>query len=548
MKIQSEYVWPIGVGVTAFVATRGFEILEPSSLGWLANGDSPTQQLGWEFFRTQQWTWPLGLIPAYGMELGGSLVYSDSIPLMAIPAKLLSPQLPSSFQYFGLWLLICFILQSIFAWQLLALITQSRAILFTGTAFFATAPVLLWRMSPPVSQWSLSGQFTILAGFWLTLRPESRNHVRNWSLLLAATTAIHAYLLLMVSALWAADLLQRRPKFPTAKSRHHALLIPPAVVILVAWMCGYFTIAHGAGGAGFGIFKASPIALIDPGNPSAGFWSRLIPDLPGDWIHIESFNFLGIGVLGLLLDAMSKRTTYSMVSRALRRWPWTAVAIVSLALFSLSNDWGGHYRYLHWPMPSALDDVVAVFRSSGRMLWPTTYALTALSIVLAVRSHRKRSAVMLISACLVLQLLDTSTGWPRNNGAFSSSASGFYIQPLEGDFWTSASKRYTEIRALPIENQPRGWPRVAKFAADHGLSTDVVNLARFNAAALKHRRSQLTTYVAEGCYPSNAMFLVQSGMKEQVRRNLDVSRDLLTEVDGLLVLAPGWLKKGSCNA
>ncbi len=51
---------------------------------------------------------------------------------------------------FGLWILICFLLQSLFAWKLLSLFTQERWLLLIGSLFFIFAPVCLFRLQLPL--------------------------------------------------------------------------------------------------------------------------------------------------------------------------------------------------------------------------------------------------------------------------------------------------------------------------------------------------------------------------------------------------------------
>lgn len=51
-------------------------------------GDPATHWLGWQFFRNSPLLqWPLGANPDYGMEIGSSIIFSDSIPLLAFIFK-----------------------------------------------------------------------------------------------------------------------------------------------------------------------------------------------------------------------------------------------------------------------------------------------------------------------------------------------------------------------------------------------------------------------------------------------------------------------------
>lgn len=100
------------------------------------DGDPATHWLGWQFFRQAPLLqWPLGANRAYGMEIGSSIVFTDSIPIMAFIFKPFSAWLPETFQYIGIWVLLCFMLQAYFAWKLLSLITPNRWLALVGSAF-----------------------------------------------------------------------------------------------------------------------------------------------------------------------------------------------------------------------------------------------------------------------------------------------------------------------------------------------------------------------------------------------------------------------------
>jgi hypothetical protein len=126
-KIPQSYLPAIGalVGILFFVAVFGVRILDPSYLGWQLTLDPGQHYLGWEMFRHEAWHFPLGRIAGYGTPDGSSVVYTDSIPLLAIPLKSIQWLLPKNFQYFGLWMLICYALQGVFGWLLSSLNTQS---------------------------------------------------------------------------------------------------------------------------------------------------------------------------------------------------------------------------------------------------------------------------------------------------------------------------------------------------------------------------------------------------------------------------------------
>jgi len=113
---------PVILGISAFLLIVGPRVLDPEYLGWLEIDNDPLMgYMGWSFYRFSGWNFPLGLNPKYGLDVASSIVYSDSVTLLALLLKPFSNVLPYSFQYFGWWTLICFLLQGYFGWLLASL-------------------------------------------------------------------------------------------------------------------------------------------------------------------------------------------------------------------------------------------------------------------------------------------------------------------------------------------------------------------------------------------------------------------------------------------
>jgi len=164
--LYQNYVIPVTFGLCAFLLVVGPDILNPHNISWLQGGDPGTHYLGWEFFRRGPWTFPVGLNPNYGMAVASSIVYSDSIPLVAIPLKILHPYLGETFQYLGLWILICFCLQAFFSWKIAQLMTSQKIIQVLIMAILVFSPTMMGRYTWATS---LSSHFLFLASIYLVL-------------------------------------------------------------------------------------------------------------------------------------------------------------------------------------------------------------------------------------------------------------------------------------------------------------------------------------------------------------------------------------------
>jgi len=72
-----------------FLAFIKFDYINPKNTEWLySHADNAIFQTGWFFFKNDIWRFPLGLNPNYGESFSSSIVFSDSIPLLALFFKL----------------------------------------------------------------------------------------------------------------------------------------------------------------------------------------------------------------------------------------------------------------------------------------------------------------------------------------------------------------------------------------------------------------------------------------------------------------------------
>src|SRR5690606_27173330 len=115
------------------------------------------------------WGFPLGSSPLFGMELASSIFFTDSLPFFAMSLKVISGWLPSHFQYFGIWVLVCFLLQAWFGWKLAGLLIENRWVRLASLPLFLFFPTFLGRVHGHLP---LAGHWVVLASLYLVLRKE----------------------------------------------------------------------------------------------------------------------------------------------------------------------------------------------------------------------------------------------------------------------------------------------------------------------------------------------------------------------------------------
>jgi hypothetical protein len=516
----------------------------PTNIAWLTEPDPAMQYMGWAFYRHEPWAGlaPIGVNARYGMELGSSILYADAIPLLAIVFRPLSSLLPEPFQYFGLWLLVSFLLQSYFAWKLLGLTLTGQAngnqsglaVRLLGAGLFVFAPPLLFRLS--TGHYALVGQWTLLAALLLNLgRP--RRPVAAWSALILTTALIHTYLLAMVCFLWGSSwvsrsiLANRRWTIAALEIVWIACLVAGAL-----WEGGFFLVGSGRDMPGFGVYHMNLLAPINPAG-----WSRVLPTLPGHDGDYEGFNFLGLGGIALAILAVPA-VTWLLARRMLslrREWIPLGATLTVLSLYALSNTIGfGSFTYTY-ALPDGVISGLSTLRASGRLFWPAFYTLLLAAIAVIAKACGRRVTTAVLAVLLVVQIVDMTPGWWPVREKLTVPPERSWKSPLVASFWAEAGAEYSTLRRYPPRIRP-GWEIWADYAQRHRMRTDVVYLARYDRdrrAALDERESAA---LLAGTFDRDTLYILDENMWSRLGSIIDPRADLLAKIDGFFVLAPGW--------
>ena len=552
---RTSYLYPIFIGAIAFLIIAGPRFLDPTNVAWLVGGDPLQHYLGWAFYRNGPWTWPVGLSPLYGMEFSNSIVFTDSIPLLAIPFKAISQFLPQPFQYLGIWVLLCFVLQAYFAFRLIGLITNSLAIQCLGSILFLFSPPLIFRLS---LHESLMGHFLILAALYINLKPlndeitQKRIHPHSiaWILLLAIAIMVHFYLVVMVLALWIADLLKRA--FLQKSTSFSAALIEIVTVLLVmalvAWQVGYFAIESASGTTrGFGDFRTNLLALFNSRGWS--YWLRPIP--LRDSVEAatgEGFQYLGAGSLLLLLGAVyavitGKIQFLGTIRLAFNSYFFLMVILITLALISFSNYVGFGPWNLRVPLPDFLLSILSIVRSSSRLFWPMYYTILLMIIYVLIKAYSSRSVMILFAAAAILQVIDTSAGWLPIREKVSLISSSQFKTKLQNPFWKNAGQHYQHIVTTGGQEN---WEEFGIYASENRMSTNIAHIARVDYKKSEQSFSKVNQQLHQGPLDLKTLYVFQDWKNSPDQIQYDPQKDLLARVDGINLLAPGWKACSSC--
>jgi hypothetical protein len=539
-KKRGKNTFPLLLGILAFFVIVGPRALNPENIAWLGEGDPVTHYLGWVFFRNAGWSFPIGLNPAYGLELSNAIVFSDSNSLLAFLFKPFAHILPEPFQYFGIWLLACFVLQAWFGWKLVGLISDSAAIRILATGLFVFSPPMIWRLHGHLS---LVGHFLILAALYLALHPALERRRLAWGTLLVVAALVHAYFLAMVMFLWLADFVGKAIK-NKAPFRQSALELGVIVslIAITCWQAGYFSVGAGTSAGGFGFFRMNLLSVFD-----ASGWSHVLNDIPEAEGDYEGFNFLGLGVIFLGVCSLPALIAdRSHLWGVISRLPILLMALVVLTIFSASNKVGfGSYQHAY-PLPDLALEAANVFRASGRMFWPVFYVIVFCIIFVFVRYNEKRTAASLLGLALAIQIADTSSGWTEIRKKLMRESNSTWATQLVNPFWEHAASKYKKVRWILPTNSSPGWLSLATYAGTHGLSTDAVYLARVGTSAIEQAQLKASEAIKTGIYEPDSLYFLDEKTFRQAAFSIDTETDVLARIDGFNILAPGWRKCPNC--
>jgi hypothetical protein len=495
-------------GLTFFARIYGFELLDPTNIGWVLRGDWGGHYGGWEMYRHAPWTWPLGSTPTLMYPLGTSVVYTDSLPLVAMLLKPASAVLPPSFQYVGLWFALCCMLQGAFGALLASARSKSLSAIFLATNFFIFAPVFIQR----THHITLMSHWLLLAAIWLYFRAGPFRRLRAeawpWWLLAAIAALTTPYFVAMIFAIHAAYWF-RRVYIDRERTIVQWIIVSGVAIALtlLLWLISgglMLGFSSGASAIPYGVFSFNLLGFFNPDG-----FSRIFPKIAIGSGQYEGFAYLGLGVFLLLAIATTRALLLPHRNTWRTHWP-LIVAAIATALFATSSVvLAGPHVLLDWPVDTPL---LATFRSSGRFIW-IAYYLIVLGALWATLSIRRAhvSAMILFSAFALqaweLDLSHVSVARLRTGQGLPAAE-----VPLRDPRWDAlADGRHhlTLIPPLMCGVQPgSSYLPFLLLAAKHSMTLNSGYVARWDAQAAKRYCDQLMDYLAKNKRSDDDLYVV----------------------------------------
>jgi hypothetical protein len=524
---------------------------------WLSPGDSGWHWINWLFFReTSIFQFPIFENYNYGMELSSSIAINDSLPIMALIFKPLSFILPFDFQYFGLWILICFILQGQLGLILLRKVTNNEFLSLLGACFFILAPPFLWRLW---GHYSLMAHWLIILG--IIIFYSSNFNLRNWILLLILTALVNAYILAIILSIFILDLIYRT-RIEGFRSKDSFLIFFKAfsLLILSLYVFGYFSNGASIGSGGYSLYRANLNTFFNDND----FWSYILPDIgsiPNDY---EGFAFLGVGIIVLLFISLYEVFKNKLLLNTIfsKKNIYLLSLSILLFLFAITNKITlGTLVLFEFDLPEFFKIFTRPLRSSGRMVWLLFYLIYCAIFFILANSKHLQSYKYLLPILLVIQIFDTGAAASNfrfkmsdtraynlkpyinsndpKNIAIVKTLNSFWDSPLVSPEWIKIKDNYKKIIYVYPRNRPENAYPLVYFAAKNKLATNFGYFSRYKGSKKDEIYSKIDETINKKNYDADSIYVFDKSVEDKWNQIVDECSaiDLCKNIDGYMVFA-----------
>lgn len=439
------------IAAVFFIAFYGIKVLDPTNTDWLlTGGDLKQHYLGWAFYRDSGWSFPIGIADNLAYPYGLPITYMDSIPLLAIPFKVIAGVLPEPFQYFGWWGLLCYMLQGGLAALIIRKWTKNPLVILLIALVFIISPIMMFRM---FAHTALASHWLILLGIlFIVYRAQFatlKQELIAWSVLLVLSVLIHPYFVPMSFVLLAIyNIFTYRSFWITALKTATPLL----ATVVAFWVIGGLEVTGGGSGGGLREYSLNVNALINP-----LYWSTFLPPMPLAKPSHETVAYLGLGVLLLIpvawfcLSSTIKKLSWQQFVKTIKKpqtIQWLLVIVVLILTFLAAAGpvfYWGKMQLVAVPIPELVEKAWSIFRANARLFWPVYYAIIfGVFAVFLLYAKKKRmtqtTIVIFLLPFIALQVLDIGLSHNAHikHGAISKSRQ----VPYQSDFSIEDWDRY----------------------------------------------------------------------------------------------------------
>lgn len=548
IKNNSILIYLFAIPTLLFFLIFDYKILDTSYLDWFWD-DTYQHWLGWSFYRsTDLFQFPLLSNYSFGMKSAGSLVYSDSIPILSILFRPFSSFLDFHFQYFGFWVLASVILQYIVSFKIMKIFSSNLLFNLISACFFVISPVLIYRFN--VGHESLTSQWLILMALYFHLKKDKTSD-KSWLFLILFSLLVHAYFFAMILIIYFIELSKRyfteKEKFLLLSKKLVTAIISS---LLLMYILGYFTIEdvfHG----GYGGYRSNLLSLI---NPYANLFtfSSLIPKYSffelnkiGD--H-EGFAYLGLGILVMsfaIIVLSIYKFKYSNFLSSIKEGKYLLALSFIIIIFSLSNKIAlGPYEIFQYNVPEVFKVFTSPYRASGRMIWPVYYLIYIIVLSKVFVNFKPKKSIVILLSCLLLTVYDIKDHIGQSRSSRGSvEVSKIEERNFKDKKWKIFAKKYASVSYVFPVYAPVNWKEISYFAVKNGMSTNGGYWARHNEIAEFEYSENIKKEIENDAYNVDTLYYFNDDEYWELAKKNSSSRHFIGKVDNYRILAPNYFLK-----
>ncbi len=502
------------IALLSTIILFGIDFILITNTEWIHHTSSDLSQshIGWYFFKNDIWRFPLGSNPNYGYGFGNSIIFSDSIPILALFFKLISPLMPNNFHYFSIWYFICFLLQLYFSYKILFYFTKNNTFSFIGSLFFLISPIFILRMSLHPA---LAGHWLLLITLYLSLTKSYKNSKISWIFIITLASLVHWYFTVIISITFVS---LRVLNFLAEKEKIIDLVkdfvITFLSLFLVMYCAGYFEVRTVDGlGLGYGELKLNLLSIVDPGISFKNeIWSWILNDIKlPEAEDLEGFNYLGIGqiliiligLFGLIVNTKKRSLIYFKKNKKIKAFFWISLILTLLALSNKISF--GSYTIIEIPLNKFLYAALSYMRSSGRLFWIVNYFLVLFFIIIIFKSFSKKISYFLLGSLLTIQMLDISSGL-KNYIELNMLTKNAYV--LKDKIWEDVSKKRKIFKTTYPESYNPKFVYFSNFYEKYSIQkTNLIKIARANRSLIAKARYDLYQELNQKKLEENTIYI-----------------------------------------
>lgn len=541
-EINTTFFLGASVGMILFILLYGFRVLDVTYTDWIYQmGDFSQHQLGWEAFRNSPWYFPIGLHDHLIYPSKISIVYTDSIPGFALLFKCISDILPTSFQYMGIYGLLCFALQGGFSALLVRKFIDNKLICTLSVLLFVYNSVLIYRM---FAHTALASQWIILAAWCIWAYSDQmdfRKSLFYWSILFILAPSIHMYFVPMLAILLFFFSLLHYKSSKHVSQSIIMFAVPCLVALAVMYILGAFY-----GNVRFGdnneidVYTMNFNGFINPiAMDHSARVSLFLKELPRGVYQYEGRCYLGLGIIlalfGILYLSLYryKKEKGYVKSHPVRFYAF--LACLTLFILSLGTIIRlGEAEILNIWYPNIFKHILAIFRATGRFIWPVYYLIILYVITSLYKylSSKKYTFEIAFLVLIFIQMVDTSGMLVDYSKYFREDfkATSSLVDPL----WDECATKKCHMVFLGNTLNGDDFTLFGRKFLKHGCSLNNFYLARSPAEEIASNWKQYLENLMQGKIDSNTILIFKDNddfIKQVPRDNINI-----LNIDGYAII------------